>query len=451
MNCIWITVDSFRQDHIHCYRPEGPTDPTGDSFPVHTPSLDRLAAEGVLCTRLRSEALPTVPCRRGIFTGRRVFPWPDEPPRKGMYISFNLPGWRPLPEEDVTVAEHLSERGYVCAMIVDVYHLMKPSQNFHRGFQCYEWIRGQEYDQWHSQPLPEGYLEAHLKPGIELGPGRLRVLDQYLKNQMYREGDQDFQAARVFRTAIEWLERNHAHNSFFLYVDSFDPHEPHEAPRRFTDMYDPDWDGPDLVYGNMYRRDELTAAEHHHLRAQYAAECSLVDYWVGRLLDAVDRLGLRDNTLVVLVSDHGKIMGEWNHYGMPPEDTGLELNAVPCLIRHPSGENAGARFTSWLYNTDVTATMLDLLGVEPKPLTDGESFWPAVASDAEFRDHAVVGHGHMVSCWEGDWLYLVNTNQEAAALYNLAEDPFRQTDVADPYPSVREDLKARVEAVAEGA
>lgn len=445
MNCIWITTDSFRQDHIQCYRPEGTIDDTGESIQVQTPNMDRLAAEGVMCTRLRSEALPTVPCRRGIFTGRRVFPWKEEQPKKGMYI--HAPGWRPLPEEDVTVAEHLTEQGYVTGLVCDVYHLMKPSQNFHRGFQSFNWVRGQEYDQWNSQPLPEGYLQQHLKEGSELTPQRAKVLTQYLKNQFYRSSDDEFQAARTFRCAIEWLERNHAQDELFLYIDSFDPHEPFEAPQRFIDLYDPEWDGPKLIYGNLYKRDEVTDAEHHHVRARYAAACTMVDYWVGQLLDAVDRLGLREDTLIILVSDHGKIMGEFGHYGMPPQDTGPALSPVPCFIRHPQGENAGKRFDGWLYNTDVTATMLGLMDVGAKPLVDGENAWPAIGSSNEFRDHLVTAHSQMVAVWREDWLYLHNSDSKSAALYNLAEDIHRKTDLADRYPQVRDDLKAKMVAV----
>lgn len=448
MNCIWITVDSFRQDHLRCYRPGGTTDPTGDSILMHTPNIDRLASEGLRCDRLRSEALPTVPCRRGIFTGRRVFPWRDEPPRKGDTI--HAPGWRPLPDEDVTVAEHLAAQGYVCALVNDCYHLMKPGQNFHRGFHSYQWERGQEYDQWQSQPLPPGMVERHLKEGTRLTEARARVLTQYLKNQMYRQGDDDYQAARVFRRAIEWLERNHTHERFYLHVESFDPHEPWDAPQRLIDLYDARWNGPRLIYPNIWQRDELTDGEHHHVRARYAAECSLVDHWVGRLLNTVDRLGLKENTLIVLLSDHGKIIGEFNQYGMPPEDTGLELNAVPCILRHPGGDLAGRRWGSWLYNTDVTATVLSLLDAEPKPLTDGESFWPAAAGDAEFRDHAVVGHLQMVSCWQDDWLLLADTTRNTTALYHLGDDPFRRNDVGDRYPDVRDALTRRIEAVAGG-
>lgn len=448
MNCIWITIDSLRQDHVHCYSPGGASDPDGAGIRPQTPSIDRLASEGVLFERLRTEALPTICARRAMFTGRRVFPWPEEPFYKGIYI--HAPGWRPLPQEDVTVAEHLSEQGYVTGMVADVYHLMKPSMNFHRGFQSFEWVRGQEYDQWQSQPLPVGYLARFLTPGTELADGQERVFGQYLRNQMFRAGDEDFQAARTFGKAIEWLERNHGHERFFLYVDSFDPHEPCEAPQRWVDQYDPGYQGPELIYGNLYRRSELSGRDHHHIRARYAAEVSMVDEWVGRLLDTVDRLGLREKTLIVLLSDHGKILGEFDTYGMPAQHTGLALSAVPCVLRHPEAKAAGRRFGGWLYNTDVTATVLDLLGVEPKPRVDGESVWPAVCDGVDgFREHLVCAYAQMVSVWEGDWLYLVDTAADEAALYNLAEDPARSTDVSGRYPSVRDDLARKMASVAE--
>lgn len=449
MNCIWITVDSFRQDHVHCYAPRGTLDPTGPSLQVHTPAMDRLAEEGVKFTRLRSEALPTVPCRRGNYTGRRVFPWADEPVHKGMYI--HLPGWRPIPQEDVTVAEHLSQCGYVCGLVADVYHLMKPSQNFHRGFHSYHWERGQEYDRWHSQPLPEGYVEQYLKPGSPQHTRHNRTLVQYLKNQFFRVGEEDYQSPRTFRRAIEWLERNACHDGFFLVVESFDPHEPFETPRKYLDLYDPDWDGPNLIYANLYRRSQLTDREHFNVRARYAALCTMVDHWLGKLLEAVDRLGLRDNTLIVVTSDHGKTLGEFGAYGMPPSSTGPCLNPVPCLVRHPDGEYAGVTCEGWLYNTDLICTVLSLLGVPPKEQTDGRNVWPAVVGTGEgLRDFAVVGHGDYLSCWQGDWMYLLHVPAGEAALYNLTEDPYRLTDVTPEHPEVGARLRQRIEDVLAG-
>jgi arylsulfatase A-like enzyme len=268
---------------------------------------------------------------------------------------------------------------------------------------------------------------------------------------MFRQSDEDFQAARVFRQAIDWLEQNHTHKQFYLYVDSFDPHEPFEAPQRFLDLYDPGYEGPRFIYGNLYKRSDLNDREHHNVRARYAAEVSLVDHWIGQLLETVDRLGLRENTLIVLLSDHGKILGEFGVYGMPPQCTGLALTPVPCFLRHPGGENRDQRFSGWVYNIDITATVLDLLEVDPKPGNVGRSVWSAVSSSADrFREHLVCGHApSVVSAWEEDWLYLVDTEPNAAALYNLADDPSRQTDVSDRYPSVRDDLARKLAAVAE--
>ena len=443
MNCIWITTDSFRRDHIHCYRPEGTVDDTGPSLRVRTPGLDRLARESVMFDRMRAEALPTIPCRRAIFTGRRVFPRYNDVTYKGDTVRF--PGWCPLPLEDVTVAEHLSEQGYVTALAADVYHIMKPSMNFHRGFQSFHWERGQEYDRWQTQPLPDGYLEQYLKPGTPLEPRRNQVLSQYLKNNMYIAGDDDYPAARTFRWAMQWLERNHTHKNFYLYIDTFSPHEPWLVPQRFLDLYDSGYNGPKLIYGNPYKRSQLSDAEHHHLRARYAASCTMVDHWIGRLLDKVDQLGLRENTLIALMSDHGKIIGEFGNYGMPAQDIGPALSPVPCFIRHPKGENAGKRFGGWLYNIDLTATVLSLMGVAPKPDVEGKDVWPAVsAGETAFRDRLITAYGGMVAVWRDDWLYLVNTAAKTASLYNLAEDIHRKTNVADRYPNVRDDLAEKL-------
>lgn len=444
MNCIWITTDSFRQDHISCYHPEGTIDDSGNSLKVSTPNLDRLAQRSVLFERMRSEALPTIPCRRGIFTGRRVFPWREELFPKGLVV--NTPGWRPIPQDDVSVAEHLGAQGYVTAMVADTYHLFKPAMNFHRGFQSFHWERGQEFDQWKTAPLPQARLDRHTKSDVRLEARRNRVLTQFLQNHPNPEVEDEYPVARTFTWAMDWLEGNRAHDRFFLYIDTFSPHEPWLTPRRFLEPYAPDAAEPDLIYGNPYLRSELSAAEHHHLRARYAGACSMVDHWIGRLLDTLDRLDLWKDTLVILMSDHGKIIGEFGSYGMQPRCTGPALSPVPCLIAHPEGQNAGRRFPGWLYNIDVTATMLAQLGCEPKPDVEGQDVWPAVsAGDLTLRPHLVTAHNQWQAVWEEDWLYLVDSETDQASLYDLARDTHRRHDVAAAHPDLCAELRAKLQ------
>jgi len=425
-------------------------DDTGQGLQMQTPNLDRLAAESVMFDRMRSEALPTIPCRRGIFTGRCIFPWHPEPSYKGIVPVF--PGWNPVTQDDVTVAEHLTEQGYVTSIVADAYHIWKPSMNLHRGFQGFQWMRGQESDLWRTRPLPDGHVEQFSKPGVEHSARRNRVLNQFLKNHLDVADETDMPCARTFRYAIEWLEQNRTHEKFFLYLDTFSPHEPWLTPQKYLELYDePDYAGPKLIYGNPYGRSGLTDAEHQHLRARYAGMCTMVDHWIGELLAAVDRLGLRESTLVVLMSDHGKIIGEFGHYGMPAQDTSLALNPVPCMLRHPEGENAGRRFGGWLYNVDLTATVLSLLAVEPKADVEGENVWPAVTDGADaFRDHLVTAYKNFVSVWQEDWLYLLDTEADTVALYNLADDPARTQDVAARYADVRDDLAGKAQAVLQG-
>ncbi|UCG64742.1 MAG: sulfatase-like hydrolase/transferase, partial [Deltaproteobacteria bacterium] len=145
MNVILIVLDSLRADHVGCY---------GNTW-IKTPNLDAFAEESALFERCFPESLPTVPARRAIVTGNRLFPFrewqPD--PRKGK--AFAVPGWEPLRDTDTTLSEILLEAGYRTAFITDTFHVFKPSMNFHRGFDEWRWVRGQEGDPYSSARHPK--------------------------------------------------------------------------------------------------------------------------------------------------------------------------------------------------------------------------------------------------------------------------------------------------------
>ena len=146
MNIILIVFDSLRKDCIGCYgRPPW--------WKVRTPNLDRLAAESLLMTRAYPESLPTLPTRRALYTGRRVYPFGKGDFRlKGDFVG--APGWGPIPEDEPTLSEILREHGYRTGLVADVYHMFKPSKNFWRGFDQWMFLRGQETDPSRSGPRP---------------------------------------------------------------------------------------------------------------------------------------------------------------------------------------------------------------------------------------------------------------------------------------------------------
>ena len=136
MNLIVIMLDSLRQDHVGIYNQHIGA-PFAGIRACETPNMDKFGRESVILDNVYPEALPTIPVRTALMTGQRTL--------------LNRP-WQPLNQSDVTMAEILSAEGYVCGLISDTYHYRAPNMNFHRGFNSYHWIRGQEYDPYVSAP-----------------------------------------------------------------------------------------------------------------------------------------------------------------------------------------------------------------------------------------------------------------------------------------------------------
>ena len=429
MNYILVVVDSFRQDYLGCY---------GNDW-IKTANIDAFAAESAIFENVRSEALPTVPVRRTLCTGKRVFPFEDTPQPKGLYVKRR--GWRPLRESDITVAEVLHDQGYATGFIADTYHMFKPTMNFHRGFDCWQWIRGQENDMYKSQPLEGVDLGRYAKQGMNT-----RVLEQYFKNAVERRGEEDYQAPKVFRAAMKWLEENHKHEKFFLWIDSFDPHEPWDPPAYYVDMYDPGYKGVEIVYPGGVRVDQLTPAELKHMRALYAGEVTMVDRWFGRFMDKIRELGLAENTVMVLMSDHGKIHGEHGVIGMASQFVYTELYNIPFFIRHPKGEGAGKHISALAYNYDLVPTVFNLIGAKPPDDLDGLDLWPLVTDEkTELRDYLICAHDQYVSVWTHKWLYAQGPETWGCRLYDLENDPAQSVNVAGDFPDIAVMMRERID------
>ena len=168
---------------------------------IHTPNLDKLAAESVVFDDAFAEGLPTIPARRVIMTGRNIVPFYYRPqPNDGV----QLQGWHPLFDEDVTLSEHLRQHDYMSAFFNDVYHLMKPGKNFHRGFDYWYWIRGQEGDPY--AMLDAKRVRKQLRRaahGRKLHP-RAWVI-QHLVNRSSWRSEKDTIVAQTMRKAADWL------------------------------------------------------------------------------------------------------------------------------------------------------------------------------------------------------------------------------------------------------
>lgn len=138
MNVVVVNLDSLRRDHVGVY---------GNEW-IKTPNLDALAGESMRFTRPYPESIPTIDARRAIYTGKRTWPFRGWIPQKGE--SFYPAGWQRIPEDQVSLAETLTDNGYQTSLITDTYHQFKASMNFQRGFGVFDYLRGQERDHYRS-------------------------------------------------------------------------------------------------------------------------------------------------------------------------------------------------------------------------------------------------------------------------------------------------------------
>lgn len=441
VNAIIVILDSLRADHVGCY---------GNDW-IKTPAMDALARESITFTRAFPESLPTIPMRRALHTGRRTWPFHDWQPQRGDIIRAY--GWQRIPEDQITLPEALERDGYHTAFITDAYHQFKPSMNFHRGFRQWRWVRGQELDLYGSRALIERENAQAVMPGdvSDIAADYMRALvTQHLANQGERRGEEDCQAPRVFGEATQWLEENRDVRPFFLLVDSFDPHEPWDPPQEYVDLYDPGYSGREVITPRYGPSDYLSEAELKHMRALYAGEVTMVDRWLGLFLDRARDLGMLEDTLLVVTSDHGHQLGEHGLTGKVSWGLWYELMDVPLFLRMPDGTGAGTRADALVQHHDVVPTVLKALGAEPVAPMDGINLLDVAIGGVAPRNHIVSGFNNYAWYRDDHHVYIGRNDGTHAQLFDMEADPLQQRDLSADEPALVEELHGRVLAEAGG-
>jgi len=438
MNVVLVVFDSWRKDCAGVYG----SPPWGK---VWTPNFDRFAGESLVMTRAFPESLPTLPARRAMYTGRRVYPFHNSDFRlKGAFVG--APGWGPIPEEQPTLAELLSKSHYRTALIADVYHMFKPSMNFWRGFHQWTFLRGQEIDPARSGPqLTQDEIDYWLPKEIQNDPTiskNVTFIQRCITNIRDRTREEDYFAPRVLREAALWLEQNQDADNFFLTVESFDPHEPWLVPQHYRKMYMPE-EGREQVI-SLYRDvSDLDTKLLKRTQANYSGEVTMCDRWFGFFMDTLKELGRLDDTMVILTSDHGHSIGDRNYMGKRQYPSGPEVFDIPLMIRFPGAEHAGTSSDQFVQHHDISALILEAAGVEPPPDIDGISFLESAASGkAGQRDHVTIAWGSTVTVINDRWWLNCKVDGTGVMLRDLRDaEPFSK-NVAEGNEDVVNELFA---------
>jgi arylsulfatase A-like enzyme len=436
-NILWICTDSQRWDTLGCY---------GNRF-VHSPNLDRLAGESVLFNHCYSVSPVCTPSRGVFLTGR--YPAATKLRQNGQNV----------PPDTKLVTRILADGGYVCGLAgkmhlcaADFRVLNGTEPRIDDGYSVFKWAHGKSdryptsaYTLW----LREQSVKLERKPFPGSDYVRLDVPARYS------------QTAFCAETAIHFIESFAESETPWLFsVNPVDPHFDFVPSESYLHPYLDRLDDiplPNYIEGELedkplfqklnhksannsarprYPYDEMSEREHRLCRAAYWAMCDLIDAQVGRMLEALDRTGQRENTIVIFCSDHGELLGDHGIYLKGPFFYDPAIR-VPLIVHWPGVISGGRQSDALVELTDLAPMLLQAAGLDVDPGMQGQSIWPLLTGKAEIDVHRedVYCEYHNAMCSHQDpkaYCSMVRTHRhklvrvhgrDEGELYDLDRDP----------------------------
>ncbi|MEV1243781.1 sulfatase-like hydrolase/transferase [Nonomuraea sp. NPDC050022] len=427
MNILFLMTDQHRVDTLGAY---------GNRLAA-TPVLDELARTGTRFDRWYTPTAICTPARASLLTGQAPF-------RHKLLANHerNVGYMEDLPDGQYSFSEALRAAGYNCGLI-GKWHVGHHRRAADFGFD------GPDLPGWHNpvdHPDYLDYLAANDLPPYEIhdhirgtlpngGPGNL------LAARLRQPVEATFEHYLATRT-IEMLERYAAdERPFFLQLNFFGPHLPYIVPDEYFDMFDPElvelpksiaetFAGKPAVQANYsahWTFDTMPLEVTRKLIAVYWGYVALIDAQIGRVMDAMRRLGLVDDTAVFFTCDHGEFTGAHRLHDKGPamyED----IYRTPGLLRVP-GQEPGVVRSEFVSLLDCTATILELAGIDPAPAVDSRSLVPLASADEVAWEQDIVCefHGHHFPYPQRmirtDRYKLVVNPDSTNELYDLFTDP----------------------------
>lgn len=375
MRAIIVMFDSLNRHMLSRY---------ADTF-VHAPNFERLAERTVTFDHFYAGSMPCMPARREMHSGRH---------------NFLHRGWGPLEPFDDSMPEMLGSAGVHTHLVSDHPHYWEDGgATYHTRYSTWEFFRGQEGDPW------KGVVDF---PSAEDGGLMANMRRQDAINRTYMPTEAEHNQTLTVDAGLHFLHTNVEADRWMLQIELFDPHEPFfvhdEFKKLYPELVDPETDAFDWPgYEKVSESQDLVEAA----RRSYAALVSMCDKSLGRVLDFMDDHDMWDDTMLVVNTDHGYLLGEhgwWAKSVMPWYD---ELIHLPFFMWDPRSGRRGERSDALAQTIDVAPTMLRYFGLEPADDMQGHDLASVLESGTQPRDAAIFGlFGGHVNVTDGRHTYM---------------------------------------------
>lgn len=416
MKAILVMFDSLNRKWL---------EPYGGEPGVPTPNFIRLARQAVTMRNSYVCSMPCMPARRDLLTGRP---------------GFLHRGWGPLEPFDDAFPERLREAGVHSHLVTDHYHYFEEGgQNYHTKYSTWEFMRGQEGDPWKPR-LDDGFVV----PANTNGHSAKRIRQDFVNRQQARHVQ-----TRTFDAGLEFIGHHHATDNWFLQIESFDPHEPFFATEEWRKQFSPDYTGPVTdwpPYGKLTEMGERAKLLPQWKR-EYAALLAMCDHSLGRVLDEMDRHDMWRDTMLIVGTDHGFLLGEHGFVAKNVMPLWDELAHTPLFVWDPRVAAAGVQRDSLAQIIDWGPTLLDFFGCESTKDMTGRTLRGVLEDDTPVRTAAIFGYtNHYLNVTDGRYVYMrAQDPNYQGPLWSYTLDPahmnarfsveeLRSAELVDPLP-----------------
>lgn len=355
--------------------------PYADTF-VDAPNFARLAAKTVTFDNFYAGSMPCMPARREMHTGR---------------YNFLHRSWGPLEPFDDSMPQMLGEAGVHTHLASDHQHYWEDGGGtYHTRYTTWEFFRGQEGDPW------KGVVGSR-DPSMPPGPAMRR---QDIVNRSYMPTEAEHTQTRTVDAGLHFLETNVEADRWMLQLELFDPHEPFFTHSSYKDKYPHEYSGPEFdwpAYGKVTEAPDQV----EHARNEYAALVSMCDRSLGRVLDFMDEHGMWEDTMLLVNTDHGFLLGERGWWAKSVQPWFNELVQLPMFLWDPRTAGQDTRRGALAQTIDIAPTVLRFFGVEPTANMQGHDLAVVLEEDRPVRQGALFGtHGGHVNVTDGRYVYM---------------------------------------------
>lgn len=380
VKAIMVMFDTLRRDYLEPY----------GSLDTITPNFKRLSEKTVQFNQFHAGSLPCMPARRELHTGR---------------YNFLHRSWGPIEPFDDSCFEILKKNGVYTHLVTDHKHYWRDGgSTYHPRYNSYEFIRGQEGDNWKGIVNKKMDVTGSEKEDAVTAARKAISRSQHHVNCSFMKNEEDHHLAKTIGAGIEFLQANVDADNWLLQVECFDPHEPFFVPKKYLEMYGIA-DQKDVwpTYSINQDSEEKTEKARRH----YKALLTMCDEYLGKILDFMDEKDMWKDTMLIVNTDHGFLLGEHEWWGkniMPVYD---EIVHTPFFIWDPCLNVKNEQRESIAQTIDIPATLLDYFNVEVPKDMEGISLKEIIKSDNGKRENALFGYfGANINITDGQTVYM---------------------------------------------